>query len=284
MPKCLQKLNQLATAYFDSAKKWNGASILLRLAVFTGSVLAIFISIRLAWLPIAAFLLSILVELVSWRAETLAGKAGEVKRVYEYANGFGQKPSARDLSNLRAIASEKEGGESFKLLLEGNLFASNESAGARRVVENLMESSWWSSHLARKTAFYYLWLIAVLSVVSFVTLFYSVNILKGHEELKGVGEIVTSVILLIFSLGLVRTCLGLFEFSRSAEGTDRECEQVLELEELTDTKSLRLLYDYQLTRASSPLIPTWVWKRHRDRLNELWDERTNNNTHEREET
>lgn len=281
MPKQLDDINRLSTSYFKQSEKWDLISMCLRLVVFSGSILAIFISLDFLWLPIAAFLLSIAVEFVAWRAEALSGKADELKRIYEYADGFGQKLTVRDLSNLKAAALGEDTGDSFEFLLQGNIFASKRETGAYRVIENLMQSSWFSFHLARISAFCYLWLIVFLFFVSLVTLFYSVNFLTEHEELKGVGKLVTTVILLIFSLGLVRKCLGLFSFSTAAKETDGACEQALERGEVPEAPALRLLYDYQLARALSPSIPTWVWGRNRDRLNRLWDERINDNTDER---
>jgi hypothetical protein len=35
-------------------------------------------------------------------------------------------------------------------------------------------------------------------------------------------------------------------------------------------QAIKIAHEYQLARMIAPLIPSWIWKRKRDDLNELW--------------
>jgi hypothetical protein len=39
---------------------------------------------------------------------------------------------------------------------------------------------------------------------------------------------------------------------------------------LENVDVLKLWQDYQLARASAPIVPTWIWKKREKKLNKLW--------------
>ena len=47
-----------------------------------------------------------------------------------------------------------------------------------------------------------------------------------------------------------------------------------EIEQVTDSQrqAAKIMNEYHLSRASAPILPTWIWKYHRDRLNKVWHE------------
>lgn len=274
MATTLEDINQHMATCFNSAKKWDGASLILRLLVFGGSIIAIYISVDFSWLPVIAFTFSLLVEGVSWYANSLKGKANVLKRTYEIADGLGYGPTRSEISNIKASFLHSKLVNVSNELLQGNIFSSKKEAGVHRLISNLMESSWWSRHLAKITAIYYLFLIIILLVTSFLTLFYSICSSTSHDEMMDTSKVVTTVILLIFSLGLINNCFGLYTFSRDASRIEETCDRELATPIMSEIEALRILHEYQLSRASSPLIPTWVWRKHRNKLNKLWSERT----------
>ena len=105
---------------------------------------------------------------------------------------------------------------------------------------------------------------------SIVLLIVSLNTIANVQVLNQVGRVVTSVILLIFSLGLFRFTLGYYSFARSSERTEEAAKALVAHPPLEHVEVLKLWQDYQLARASAPIIPTWIWKRREEKLNKLW--------------
>ena len=104
--------------------------------------------------------------------------------------------------------------------------------------------------------------------ISVILLVASVNAIHNPQKLANVGRVVTSVILLIFSLGLVRYSVGYFNFATSA-GRIEESVKTL-AKPVEHSAILKLWQDYQLARASSPMLPSWLWKVREKKLNKLW--------------
>ncbi len=78
--------------------------------------------------------------------------------------------------------------------------------------------------------------------------------------------------MLIFSLGLIRFILGYYQFSSQASRVEIQAARLLELDSVNQDQAIKLIYEYQLSRAVAPLLPSWLWKLMRNDLNRLWQE------------
>jgi hypothetical protein len=97
----------------------------------------------------------------------------------------------------------------------------------------------------------------------------SIDVLRGYEALASMGRVVTSALMLVLSLGLVRLTLAYYQFSRKAELIERDAGRQLKTapDKLEAVKSW---HDYQVARAGAPLIPSSLWKWMNKDLNEAW--------------
>ncbi len=273
MAKAVTDLEKMITAHFDVAKTWDGGSMIFRILVFVSGILTIFLSLDLKWLPVFVFLLSVIVESISWYANYIKGRAEQLKRIHEHWDGFGKQLSPAELSDIKASRIGSMRKLFSRGLMQGVVYSSKEPKGERRVIQNLSESSLWSYQLARKTAVFYLSLSVALILLSFIALDFSVYIFTSQPVLTNVGKVVTATILLIFSLGLIPKCIELFAFSSTAKKIEEESNRLVQREKVNETEALLVLHKYQLARAMSPLIPTWIWRKNHLYLNMLWEER-----------
>lgn len=256
---------------FARAKKWLGFLLGLQCFIFVTGVAAIFIPAATLSYPYIAFSIAALNTWVSQRVAQLKGAADDCKRKHELYDGFGVAPSGKWLANFRlanpgALKTAEE-----NLLRKGITYASSELPGPRRILENVVESSWFSHHLARWCATALAWGIFITGIFLVAVLFYLTSSTEQAESRDAAARAIAATFLFVISLGMIRALLSYQGFSRKADKCDDDATDLLNAAgEPADYDALRILNDYQMARASAPMIPTWVWKILRDRLNENW--------------
>jgi hypothetical protein len=185
--------------------------------------------------------------------------------------------------------------EAFSEPSAGNYFASTEPPGARRAVENLRESAWWSMHLSETMW----WIFITLIVLVFVGCIFLLNLSvqdvsqASHHAITtaqnqgpqptatpaesvspavsaSVVKVVTSAVLFIFSYGLFKFATGYFSFSAKSRQVADKAEVILNNGAIDEVQAIKLWQDYHLARDAAPMLPNWVWKIREKKLNKLW--------------
>jgi hypothetical protein len=265
-------LKTLVNRAYDRAKLWMGWIMGLQILIFCSGVLSIFWPTITLGYPFIALPLAFVAAYISGRAGKFKGTAEVLKRHHEYFSGFGKAPSNTQLADLRQSLRVKLAPDEDKLLREGITYASDEGPGPKRVLENLSESAWFTKHLA-----HYCWtrlgfVFCVSIVVAITLLIVSATSLSGTDAGIKTAKCVSSTLLFLMSVGMMRTVLAYKKLEETAGKIDEGACHLLERgEEPTVFEAQRLLSEYQLARASAPLVPTWVWKVERDTLNENWE-------------
>lgn len=261
----------LSQAYFELSKRWMIAAISSKILIFAFGTLTIFLPIIPGYAPLIITIVSIASVLFAWRSDTIKGTAETLLRKLDYWNSFGWAMSKAELSdilmrcpsNLYKLAPNEILGEEY--------FASKEAIGAKRAMENIQESAWWSKHLSERMGQYCFAAACILIAVLFAVLLLSVQTVGTSHTLANTGRVVTSALMLVFSLGLFRFVVGYYAFSRKAAQVDERIENLIKLQTFDDTEAIKVVQEYHIARASAPLIPSWVWKQMRDELNEMWE-------------
>jgi hypothetical protein len=157
-----------------------------------------------------------------------------------------------------------------RLLREGITYSSAKGPGAARVLENLSESAWYTKHLAS-------WCASLLRAVflgsvgiAAALLLLSATSLSGTPVGLGAARFVAATLIFLISVGTLRSWLAYAAISQKAGGIDGEACRLLDAQTFDSFEAQRLLAEYQLARASGPLVPTWVWKLRRGTLNNNW--------------
>ena len=261
---------KLCNAYFSLAKRWWGAALFFKACVILVSAVVIWFSILSKTSPFLALSLELASEWFAWRSDRAKSIAETLLRKLDYRDAFGWEISKSELSDVLARSSGKLRRRIPPEDHRENYFASSEFVGSVRALQNLQESAWWSKHLAEKMGRYTLAGTIVATLSSLLILVTTVGTLQNFEMRASVGRVVTAVLMLAVSLGLVRLTLGYYDFAQRAHRTEERATEFLKVG-CTEIDAIKLYNDYHLDRAVAPLVPDRVWKWNRDQLNELWD-------------
>ena len=152
---------------------------------------------------------------------------------------------------------------------QGNFFASSETSGARRALDNLRESAWWTQQLATLMVWITGVAAVVVGVIALWSLLVAATVISSATPLV-VSNVVTAVIALVFAGNLVRLPFDFSSLSASACESDQKASELIRAGSVETSDALRLLGDYQLKRAVGPLLPDWAWRLRRKHFNEIW--------------
>jgi hypothetical protein len=265
---------KLCNAYFRLAKRWWMAVLLCKFSIVLIGALVVWLSVLSKLTPFVVFLLTVTSEWLLWRSDGAKATAESLLRKLDFRDGLGWEISRDELSDVLARTPAKMRG---KIPPEGHqqdYFASRDEHGPKRALKNIQESAWWSKHLAEKMGQYTLAFTVVCVVGSLFILIVSLSTVANFDALSGVGRVVTSVLMLLLSLGLIRLTLNYYGFSRKAQRAEERVGELLKYG-FGDMEAVKVYNEYHLSRAAAPLIPDQVWKWNQKYLNEFWEEYRN---------
>jgi hypothetical protein len=263
-------LESLVNAAYAKAKYWAGFVLALQVIVFVVGVIAVFepkVSVAYPWIALPLALVGVWLAACATRYKSMAEA---LKRQHEHLAGFGRKPAGRLLASLRVELPDELRPQLDQLLREGITYASVKPFGPTRVLENLCESAWFSQHLAGYCAKWLRAVFVITLVIAVALLLLCAITLTGTSVGVAAAKCVSATLLFLISVGILRAWLSYHRFSQKSEQIDGEASRLLAGAEPDSCDAQRLLAEYQLTRASAPLIPTWVWRIRRDHLNKNW--------------
>jgi len=262
----------LSQALYALSKRWWWTSIACKLGVFVVGASIVLWFPGLKYSAVLIFLIYLASELSLLRSDWFKGRAETILRKLDFEESFDWKVSGAEMVDyeLRSPARVRKMLPSTPS--EKKYFASSEPFGPRRAAENVLESSFWSKHQAERMGNWCLVITCILIVGSVVILVVSIDTVKNINSLSNIGRVVTSVLMLVFSLGLLKLMLGYYAFSKKAERTEQVAEHLLKTD-CEERDAIKVLHDYQVARATAPLIPTTLWKWMGKDLNEQWERR-----------
>lgn len=271
----IEILDSIQNEQFTSAQTVWWTSKTLQLA---GLILSIIIVISDAsWIGFLIVILAIASAIAEWRFAHLWELAQSLHRKHEFWDSLGWALSGRELSDLHATMPQK-----LRARLEAvgyeetTYFASGTPVSPRRLVENLMESSWWTWHLAK-----YHW--KIITTVFVVVLILAIGILltmleAGFDVNTGqtASRIIATILAFLITGGYLRLSVEYYDLYREAEHVERKTESILKQDDIELDEAIALYTDYQFFRVSSPPILTRLWKHKRDTYNESWSQHRQN--------
>ena len=259
---------KLCNAYFRLAKRWWMAVLLCKFSVVLIGTLVIWLSVLSKLTPFVVFLLTVMSEWLLWRSDGAKATAESLLRKLDFRDGLGWEISKDEMSDVLARTPAKM---RVKIPPEGHredYFASRDERGPKRALKNIQESAWWSKHLAEKMGQYTFAFTVVCVVGSLFILIVSLSTVANFDALSGVGRVVTSVLMLLLSLGLIGLTLNYYGFSRKDQRAEERAGELLRYG-FGDMEAVKVYNQYHLSRAAAPLIPDRVWKWNQENLNEL---------------
>jgi hypothetical protein len=250
---------------FGRAKSWFAGALGLRLLGMASGLATL--DHRLApAAPYAVAVLAAAAEFVAWRSDVLKSKAERALRMTEWQDGLGVMVDREELFDVTSAYPITDPPKSVEPYFSSLLGPSPE-----RLATNLRESSWWTRNLC--TSMFRLvaavTVVVVLASVSF--LLWNLTQVATDSARSAAARIATSMLMTIVSLGFVRLAYSYSVLASRAERAGREAK-TLAKGGFTQIDAIRALYEYQLARATGPLIPDTIYKFRRSTLNKLWQE------------
>lgn len=152
----------------------------------------------------------------------------------------------------------------------GTSYFANNTSSVSHSFKNTLESSWWSKHLAQSTSTLYMALTICIGTISLIAVFYSIQHLNDSKDLQTAAKVVVSFIFMIFSMDFIKLWYGFHLFYVGSEKIENKSRDYISSDCKDKLDAYSLWVEYQFIRAQAPLIPQFIWKLKKDRLNEIW--------------
>jgi hypothetical protein len=264
-------IREFVGALFRRAKRWWIGSLACKVGSILVGALSVLLFPDLKSGAVFVFLIYIISEVSTWRSDYFKGTAEAVLRKLDFRDSFGWEISRAEIADLIMNCPASIRRRIPPPTGVDNYFASKEVPGAARAIENLQESAWWSKHVAKRMGHICLGTTILLVLLSVIVLLISVDTIRDFDTLSSVGRVVTSALMLIFSLGLLRLTLGYYGFAKKAEQSDQQTLKLFSTG-CDELGAVKAWHEYQVARASSPPIPSWLWKWINKDMNEAWEQ------------
>ena len=241
----------------------------LRGIIFIAGAWAVFIANPSVYLPLLLFGLVVVAELCQWHSDSWKGHADSLLRKLDLCRSFGREMTRGDLREIasRLPASLRKSTETARRPDE--YFTTSAPQGTQAAVENLVESAWYTMKQARYMVGLFWFLGVVIVGTGLAALIVSSNEVHSLATRNDVSKVVTSWLLLIFSLGIFRNGWAYYKLFRRSEESYNVASRLTDTD-VDDNKALAHWYEYQIVRASAPLLPSWLWHLKQRALNEAW--------------
>jgi hypothetical protein len=201
---------------------------------------------------------------MKYRALYWFALADEPRRMAQFEYGLGHPPSA-----LRCAAIEREAGL-CDTPTDPAYWLSQKPVGPVRMVEMVLESSFYTNYLASKCQGIFRWIGITGTLVSTI-------VLVGAYELrdaKHTSDLVSHIIVLIFVFFLTGDFWSFYlQYRDLADASQRSHEQAFELLRrgvIGENDALELAMTYNTAVAQSPPVFTFLHKRYKDQIEVLF--------------
>lgn len=262
-------LNNAQREEYEAAKKWwwyarisHIVVLLIGIAValigdFNGNI-ALFLF----------FLMTIFSFVAQWQSDTKRRSAQRLQRLFEYSDALGIQVSNREISHIHVNLPKPVKDKLVSIpKAPFKYFSSESNQSPQRLMENLVESSFFSHFLARRTAIIFAAISLSVIIGASILMLVALNLSTSENIERTIARIVTVVLMFIISEGYVRNSYEYYRFSQRAKQIESRAENILSKNSISEIEAIMLYHEYQIARAGSPLIPTFIWEKMRTELN-----------------
>ena len=266
-------LNNAQREQNDSAKTWWWVTRGLQLtALFIGVVITVWNTLPAAF-SIVPVLLSVGSVITQWVSDHRKGRAQAIHRKFEFLDALGWEVSPPEIRNLHVTLPK-----GVKVKLDQSpkspysYFASKTPRSPRRLMENLTESTFFSQHLAMRSAKIFGFITFAIFLVAVVILLIVLQVSPSQSVGIVTAKIFVALIGFNFTAGFFRLTYDFYRFSQTSNRAEENACLLLKQNDVKLEEAIKLYHEYQLARANSPFISTILWKSMRDELNKRWEQ------------
>lgn len=262
----LRAINQ---SQFDTAKRnWLYAN-LAKTAIFVLGAVNVLIFKLSVYTPYAILILAVASEGFLLRSDAIKRKAETLLRSLDICRSFGRSISEADKRDIIFNVPSKQRHRFDQENVIDSYFAEVQSPGVYQAVRNLLESAWYTRKQARIMALVSSLVFLGALILSVCSLNVASHEIADLSTRDSISQFVTSWLLLLISLGVVRHGYGYYKLYSQSLQTEKNCEHLLS-GEVHEADAIRLWYEYQVVRSSSPLLPDLLWRFVKSSLNDAW--------------
>jgi hypothetical protein len=217
--------------------------------------------------------LALLTFLARSTAERWKEQGDAVLRRLDLADGLGQAVTPHELAEFDAGAPFLANWFARGAGAGVPYFASRLPPSPARLVENLRESAWWTSHVVRTAEWLQrVWIMSFAVLGVWALMMAAMRAGDTSSFLTAPGFAV-AVLIFLFTDGPYRRVGEFREFREAAARVELEAgHRLKQPASIPETDALLLAADYHLARKGAPLVPAVVWRLRAPRLNRLWGE------------
>lgn len=202
-------------------------------------------------------------------------QADGLLRLLDIGDGLGTAIAPRDRADALAEVSDSAIRLAGWRAAPGAYFASMTAGSPRRLVENMRESAWWTTRIARSAEAMqkvWVWVFGLLGAgILAVTALRPGVPQQGLAAFLTTPSFVIAVLLFLFTSGPYKRIGEYRSFHEAAKEIDARAERLLDApERITEAVARQLAADYHLARKGSPLLPGFIWSMRQRKLNQLW--------------
>lgn len=252
------------------SKRWLSASLFLALVFYISLIVSAFSSASISkWLALVAFALQLLIVAVRHRSAIHYSMGESVRRPAMLQNGLGTKPSSLQLAKIKARYGIAFSGEA---ITGETYYESKTPSGLKRLLEITEESAFWTAELAERMAALLRILIMIVIVILVIALVIALDagLPAAHGELM--AKIVIATVTVWCTGDLFALWLKYESLARSVQRVLTDCEAILSRPEIGYEAAV-VFGEYNCALAAASVIPDFIYKMNRNRLNVAWESR-----------
>jgi hypothetical protein len=255
---------------FERSKLWFFISMTLKAIILIVASIAVFTANSFAIAaPYVVYLFSICSELCIWRSDSIKGTADGLLRKLDMRDSLGWPLSAQDIRDIairlpkkiREALPNEGGGEQY--------FENKHPYGTEKTIANIQETSWWSKQIANTAWIVTLVISCILLIISIALLITSIQLALNSAILGNISRVVTATITSVFTSGLFKLTVSYYRFSQKSAQIESQAINLIK-NPPTELQVVKLFHEYQVARASAPLLPSWIWKVRNQELTQMW--------------
>lgn len=266
-PNLLQIQNQLHTW---AKTNWWVAKLTQLFTLIASGVIYGADSNASAFLSFIALVTLLFSALRQMRSEALNASAQTFLRKYEFAHFLGWDVEPFELRNLMADLPKKIISKVPSADIDVDAYYYQvEDEKYKKTLNHIMESAFFSQHLAKISKDYFIYASFVAVAISFTSLFFVSESTVASEFIQYAPQISLSIIGFVFSAGILQQAWLYRIFEQKCRTLEADANALLKKKSKMEDV-VKLLHEYQMARGSAPFIMTWIYKRNKKRLNILF--------------
>ena len=276
------KILGLHRAEFEKAKTKEKHSWMCEGVVGATAVLSILAGIiepyisqftNVAWIIYALTIIALTSSVVKWvfsfqvkRHKNIAERA---RRVLLLINGLDYVISQKEIIDLITSFSVTE--EEGKQWEDPSYFISARKAGYERLASMIQESTFFSKHLYAASA-KRSWLWFIITFLTSIAILFILPGVRSQIWSIAIAQIICTLLMFLTSIDFLGRALEYSEASTTTGRVDDRLEN-FQASNFSENDLVLIWGDYNAAVQEAPLIPTFIYEKHKDRLTCLFSQR-----------